>query len=380
MKLIRRRLRQMTKKDLENICCKMSCSISISKNKMIVELLKPLSNKKYKMNKTTEESKIMLFIEPKLKDNDKYLFKMVQDIWYLNLKQSSNEWLHLALLINTPGRVRKKIANFKMYYEYIYEFLSRCLKVIKKFPKDTMARMLAFKMIQEDLYVKYLDQIKTKTCWNISLQNNKYNFAILIPKNKMAKIIGKRGSNIKKFRKDNPNVNVYLNNKTKQMKLISHNLDSILYCAQQINNTIDNNGILIKTIINRNKWISGILFEISMKYREVSPVSGNKLWLTHLTGIGDLITHNGETYELKMNEYRAKKELYSGKYTGVGFLRDNQHTFFVDGKEKRLNVFLNQTEQKKIVSDAVHILETTKDGFKNKYVVENCYSDNFFRL
>ena len=168
------------------------------------------------------------------------------------------------------------------------------------------------------------------------------------------------------------------------MKLESHKFDEILYCAQQINDTIDNDGILIKTIINKHKWFVGILFEISMKYREVSPVSGNQLWLTHLTGIGDLITHNGETYELKMNQNRAKEQLSSGKYTGVGFLRDNQHTFCVDGEEKMLNTFLSEKEQQKILSDAVHILETTKDGFKNKYVtesiLENCYSDNFFRF
>ena len=163
------------------------------------------------------------------------------------------------------------------------------------------------------------------------------------------------------------------------MQLESYNFDEILYCARQINNTIDNDGILIKTIINRHTWFAGILFEISMKYREVSPVSGNNLWLTHLTGIGDLITHNGETYELKMNQSRAKEEFSSGKYTGVGFLRDNQHTFFVDGKEKKLNVFLSQTEQKKIVSDAVHILKTTKDGTKD-YNNDICYSDNFFRF
>ena len=338
------------------------------------------------MSETSENFKnIISFILPKLRCNDENLFGVASKIWYSDLNQSSNDWEQLSLLINTPGKIRREEIYKDIYYEYVYEFLSRCSKVIEKFPGDTMARTLAFKMIQEHIYLTYHDYIKKHKNWKITVrQNGQYKFTIEIPDDKMGRVIGKRGSNIQKLRNDNPNVNVYLDNKTKEIQLESHKFDEIVYCAQQINDTIDNGGILIKTIINRHKWFAGILFEISVKYREVSPVSCNKLWLTHLTGIGDLITHNGETYELKMNQNRAKEEFSNGKYTGVGFLRDDQHTFFVDGDEKRLNTFLSKTEQKKIVSDAVHILETTKDGFKNKYVVEsileNCYSDNFFRF
>lgn len=338
------------------------------------------------MSETSENFKnIISFLSPKLRCNDENLFGVASKIWHTDLNQSSNDWQHLSLLINTPGKIRRQEIYKNIYYDYVYEFLSRCSKVIEKFPEDTMARTLAFKMIQEHIYLMYHDYMKTHMSWKITIgQNGKYKFTIIIPEDKIGWVIGKRGSNIQKLRKDNPNVNVYLDNRTKKMKLESHNFDLILYCAQQVNDTIDNDGILIKTIINRNKWFAGILFEISMKYREVSPISGNALWLTHLTGIGDLITHNGETYELKINENRAKEEFSSGKYTGVGFLRNNQHTFCVHGEEKMLNTFLSETEQKKIVSDAIHILETIKDGFKNKYAVEsileNCYSDNFFRF
>ena len=335
------------------------------------------------MSETSENFKnIISFILPKLRCNDENLFGVASKIWYSDLNQSSNDWEQLSLLINTPGKIRREEIYKDIYYEYVYEFLSRCSKVIEKFPGDTMTRTLAFKMIQEHIYLTYHDYIKTHMIWKITIgQNGKYNFAIEIPDDKMGRVIGKRGSNIQKLRSDNPNVIVYLHNKTKEMKLESHKFDEILYCAQQINNTIDNCGILIKTIINRHKWFAGILFEISMKYREVSPISGNQLWLTHLTGIGDLITHNGETYELKMNQNRAKEELSSGKYTGVGFLTENQHTFCVGDKEKILNTHLNDSQQKNIISDAVHILETTKDGFKyTGCVLENCYIYNFFRF
>jgi len=338
------------------------------------------------MSEISENFKnIISFISPKLRCNDENLFGVASKIWHTDLNQSSNDWQHLSLLINTPGKIRRQEIYSTIYYDYVYEFLFRCSKVIKKFPEDTMARTLAFKMIQEHIYLMYHDYMKTHMNWKITIgQNGKYKFTIIIPEDKMGWVIGKRGSNIQKLRNNNPNVNIYLDNNTKQMKLTSGNFDSILNCAQQINDTIDNDGILIKTIINKHKWFAGILFEISVNYREVSPVSGNPLWLTHITGIGDLITHNGEIYELKINEKRAKEELSSGKYTGVGFLRDNQHTFCVDGEEKMLNTFLSEKEQKKIVSDAIYILETTKDGFKNKYVaesiLENCYSDNFFRF
>ena len=338
------------------------------------------------MSEISENFKnIISFISQKLRCNDENLFGVVSKIWHTDLNQSSNDWQHLSLLINTPGKIRRQEIYSTIYYDYVYEFLSRCSKVIEKFPEDTMARTLAFKMIQEHIYLMYHDYMKTHMNWKITIgQNGKYKFTIIIPEDKMGWVIGKRGSNIQKLRNNNPNVNIYLDNNTKQMKLTSGNFDSILNCAQQINDTIDNDGILIKTIINKHKWFAGILFEISVNYREVSPVSGNPLWLTHITGIGDLITHNGEIYELKINEKRAKEELSSGKYTGVGFLRDNQHTFCVDGEEKMLNTFLSEKEQKKIVSDAIYILETTKDGFKNKYVaesiLENCYSDNFFRF
>ena len=356
------------------------------------------------MSEKSENFKnIISFISSKLRCNDENLFRRVFKIWHQDLNQSSEDWQQLSLLINTPGKIRRESIYSTIYYDYVYEFLSRCSKVIKKFPEDTMARTLAFKMIQEHIYLMYHDYMKTHMNWKITSeitfekidkgkgkflikgqQNGKYNFTIIIPEDKMGWVIGKRGSNIQKLRNENSNVNVYLDNKTKQMRLASRNFESILNCAQQVNDTIDNDGILIKTIINKRKWFAGILFEISVKYREVSPVSGNPLWLTHLTGIGDLITHNGETYELKMNQHRAKEELSSGKYTGVGFLKDNHHTFCIDGEEKMLNTFLSESEQKKIVSDAIHILETTKDGFKNKYVaesiLENCYSDNFFRF
>ena len=338
------------------------------------------------MSEKSENFKnIISFISPKLRCNDENLFRRVFKIWHRDLNQSSNDWEQLSLLINTPGKIRRESNYSAIYYDYVYEFLFRCSKVIKKFPEDTMARTLSFKMIQEHIYLMYHDYMKTHMNWKVNIQQNgKYNFTIIIPEDKMGWVIGKKGSNIQKLQNDNPNVNSYLDNKTKKMQLTSRDFDSILNCAQQINDTIDNDGILIKTIMNKSKWISGILFEISMKYREVSPVSGNPLWLTHITGIGDLITHNGETYELKMNKHRAKEELSSGKYTGVGFLRDNQHTFCVNGEEKMLNTFLSEIEQKKIVSDAIHILKTTKDGFKNKYVtesiLENCYSDNFFRF
>ena len=323
---------------------------------------------------------IISFISPKLKCNDENLFGVVSKIWHSDLKQSSNDWQQLSLLINTPGKIRREEIYKNIYYDYVYEFLSRCSKVIEKFPEDTMARTLAFKMIQEHIYLTYHDYIKNHINWAITArQNGKYNFTIKIPDDKMGRVIGKLGSNIQKLRNDNPNIIVYLDNKSKEMQLESYNFDEILYCARQINNTIDNDGILIKTIINRHTWFAGILFEISMKYREVSPVSGNNLWLTHLTGIGDLITHNGETYELKMNQSRAKEEFSSGKYTGVGFLRDNQHIFCIGDEEKKLNIFLSQTEQQKIISDAVHILKTTKDGTKD-YNNDICYSDNFFRF
>jgi len=335
------------------------------------------------MSEISENFKnIISFLSPKLRCNDENLFRVASKIWHRDLNQSSNDWQHLSLLINTPGKIRRQEIYKNIYYDYVHEFLSRCSKVIEKFPEDTMARTLAFKMIQEHIYLTYHDYIKTHVTWKITTgQNGKYNFTIEIPEDKMGWIIGKRGSNIQKLRNDNPNVNVYLDNKTKKMQLESRNFDEILYCAQQINDTIDNNGISIKTIINKHKWFAGILFEISMKYREVSPVSGNHLWITHLTGIGDLITHNGETYELKMNQNRAMEELTIGKYTGVGFLRDNQHTFCVGDKEKMLNTFLSETEQQKVISDAVYILETTNDGFKEKYVTESIvYSDNFFRF
>ena len=45
---------------------------------------------------------------------------------------------------------------------------------------------------------------------------------IIIPEDKMGWVIGKRGSNIQKLRNDNPNVKVYLDNKTREMKLESH--------------------------------------------------------------------------------------------------------------------------------------------------------------
>ena len=57
------------------------------------------------MSEISENFKnIISFISPKLKCNDKNLFGVVSKIWYTDLNQSSNDWQHLSLLINTPEK------------------------------------------------------------------------------------------------------------------------------------------------------------------------------------------------------------------------------------------------------------------------------------
>jgi hypothetical protein len=317
--------------------------------------------------------KIKSFLSAKMRDNDLKLFGMAEEIWKKKLSQTSDDWQQLCLLVNTPGKVRRE--NVTEYFNYVYCFLSRCLEIIKKFPKDTMERMLAFKMIQEHIYTIYHDQIKGYSVWKISKKDTTFIFTIKIPDDKIGLLIGRRGSNIQRLREYNPNVQIFLKNSNGQLNVSCVSLNDILKCAHEINCIIDNKGLLIRTILNRQKWISGILFEISVKYNEVSPISGYPFWLTHITGIGDLITENDEVYELKMSEYKAIDELSTGKYTGVAFLKNNHHAFRmnINTSENITKRFLTQKQQTQIISNTVDMLNDTQDGFQKYFNNENYF-------
>jgi len=384
---------------------------NVTRKDIINNLLQPL-NYKYKIStvlNTSSFEKIEQFLleNGKMKDNDTKLFEIAKSIWNIQLGQKSNDWQQLCLLVNTPGPIRR--GSIDVYFRYVHDFLTRCLKIIEMYPDDTIPRMLAFKMIQEHIYTIYHDEIKGHSVWKIkyekisaafkqpmqnfqksarsgrggtarggrselySTKDYLFIFTLEMDKDKVGMVIGRKGETIRKL-KSIPNVHIDLNNSTGTLTLSSNNFYDILNCAQQVNNYIRNNGILIKTIIGYQRWISGILFEIFMKYNSRSPISNNPFWLIHITGIGDLITDIGEVFELKMNESKAMLELDKNKYTGVAFLKQGIATFaFKEGDNivtiKSQPYFIHQQE---IVSTAVEILNKTQDGFND--------NDNFFRF
>ena len=409
------KLIKMTKSQLNNICRKMEVTRNVTRNvtrkDIINNLLQPL-NYKYKIStvlNTSSFEKIEQFLleNGKMKDNDTKLFEIAKSIWNIQLGQKSNHWQQLCLLVNTPGPIRR--GSIEVYFRYVHDFLTRCLKIIEMYPDDTIPRMLAFKMIQEHIYTIYHDEIKGHSVWKIkyekisafkqpmqnfrksarggrgggsarggrgelySTKDDLFIFTLEMDKDKVGLVIGRKGETIRKL-KSIPNVHVDLNNSTGTLTLSSNNFYDILNCAQQVNNYIRNNGILIKTIIGYQRWISGILFEIFMKYNSRSPISNNPFWLIHITGIGDLITDIGEVFELKMNESNAMLELDKNKYTGVAFLKKGIATFaFKEGDNivtiKSQPYFIHQQE---IVSTTVEMINKTQDGFND--------NDNFFRF
>ena len=396
------KLIKMTKSQLNNICRKMEVTRKVTRKEIINNLLQPL-NYKYKIStvlNTSSFEKIEQFLleNGKMKDNDTKLFEIAKSIWNIQLGQKSNHWQQLCLLVNTPGPIRR--GSIDVYFRYVHDFLTRCLKIIEMYPDDTIPRMLAFKMIQEHIYTIYHDEIKGHSVWKIkyekisafkqpmqnfrksarggrgelySTKDDLFIFTLEMDKDKVGLVIGRKGETIRKL-KSIPNVHVDLNNSTGTLTLSSNNFYDILNCAQQVNNYIRNNGILIKTIIGYQRWISGILFEIFMKYNNRSPISNNPFWLIHITGIGDLITDIGEVFELKMNESKAMLELDKNKYTGVAFLKKGITTFaFKEGDNivtiKSQPYFIHQQE---IVSTTVEMLNKTQDGFND--------NDNFFRF
>jgi len=336
-------------------------------------------NKKRKKCKRSAFHKIKLFLSPKLRGNDLKLFEMSEKIWKETLGQTSDDWQELCLLVNTPGKIRREnMEVFSNFSNYLHIFLSKCLKIIKKFPKDTIERMLAFKMVQEYIYSIYHDKVKGYSLWKYSREGIVYKFTIGIPNDKMGIFIGKRGSNIQQLQSEHSNIKVRLFSCSRTLNLSSESLDDVLCCAQKVNNVIDNSGILIRSIRDREKWMSGILFELSMKYREVSPINNDLFWLTHLTGIGDLITENDEVYELKLNERNAISKLSTGKYTGVGFLKDKSHAFCLLN-EKKIKIskpFLTEKQQQQIILKAIEMLNETQDREKTN----DNFSNNYFQL
>ena len=103
-----------------------------------------------------------------MKDNDTKLFEIAKSIWNIQLGQKSNHWQQLCLLVNTPGPIRR--GSIEVYFRYVHDFLTRCLKIIEMYPDDTIPRMLAFKMIQEHIYTIYHDEIKGHSVWKIKYE------------------------------------------------------------------------------------------------------------------------------------------------------------------------------------------------------------------
>ncbi len=300
----------------------------------------------------------------------------------------------LSYLINTPGAIRRDrqilsghsiwpvgengtIAGSK-YQNYAKEFADRSYLVLKNFP-DSPIRLLALKMIQEDIYLSAYARLS-------ELERTRSDR--IIPRGPIA----------------DPIIELVRDNVIYHTKLWSITVDYrsiyILIRVLEINKieikeygrnyvkvALDNESLFEKIEIQfaemHSDIVSLLLRNLSGIFLEVfsvgtCPICGSDTYLCHITKTGDLICENGHIGELKLRKEQALKEFEKGRcdYIGYATVRDGALYPCILVRESSDEKMIEKVYKSRVLDtlkNAINMLKICQDKnwsrkYKNRFI------------
>ena len=273
--------------------------------------------------------------------NDKDFYEFLK-VYSICLTISDKDKKVLSLLINTPGHIRRDRVvgtdeywptdeNGEMvgprYKRYALEFVERSLPILRDY--NSPSRLLALKMIQEDIYVSAFARLTDEERTRVDLDSKQT-------------YIKKRGSGPNlEYEKISENIfkiwlpdtgNSFRNNKNQSLlkNILRHNNVEILRVESQKYfviryNDIEKIAIELSEKFNDNvngllRNLSGIIFEVFCV--GTCPICDETNFLCHITRMGDLVCNNGHTGEIKLRKEQAVKCLEKHDYVSYAHSQD----------------------------------------------------------
>ena len=304
---------------------------------------------------------------------------------------SDDDKMILSYLINTPGTVRRDrmeststsmsavwskdengmVAGLR-YQNYAKEFAYRSHPVLKNFP-DSPIRLLALKMIQEDIYLStyarlselertrtdrivqrgptadpIVEQIDTKS-WSITVDHRSIHI--------LTRILETHKIEIKEYGRNY--VKVMLDDKSLFEKI------AIEFAEMHSDNV---------SLLLRN--LSSIFLEVFSV--GTCPICGSGTYLCHITKTGDLICENGHIGELKLKKEKALKEFEKGRCDYIGYATIKDGALYPcilvrEGSDEKMLEKVYKSRVLDTLKNAINMLKISQDKnwsrkYKNRFI------------